>query len=276
MPELPEVEVVRRGLLNHLPGRTIVSCSNDGKPLRKPVPQSAMERLLPGTCITDVTRRAKYVVIHLDTGSMLVIHLGMTGQLGLHDRSAPRTTHDHVWWRLDDGLELRLNDTRRFGMIAMAGPGDAGNLEQTVFKTCGPEPLADSFDGGYLYEKASGRGVSVKSFIMDSRTVVGIGNIYANESLFAAGIRPDRKAGAISRKRYDRLAVEIKKVLEHAIECGGSTISDFIGASGESGYFQVHFRVYGRTGEPCPTCGTKLSHKVIGGRASFFCAKCQR
>lgn len=276
MPELPEVEVVRRGLLQHLPGRTVRTLSTDGRKLRKPVPESAMHRFLPGARIIDVTRRAKYLLIHLDNGSVLIIHLGMTGQLGLHQAGDPRTKHDHVWWELDNDLELRFNDIRRFGLVVMVSPDDIANLEQTVFKTSGPEPLSGSFDGCYLHEKSAGRIVPVKSFIMDTRIVVGIGNIYANESLFSAGIRPDRKAGAISEKRYDKLADEIKKVLERAIACGGSTISDFINASGQSGYFQVHFNVYGKKGAPCPHCEAPLSHKIIGGRSSFFCRNCQR
>lgn len=276
MPELPEVEVVRRGLLQHLPGRTILAFSTDGKKLRKPVPESSMARFLPGTGITDVTRRGKYILIHLDNGAVMIIHLGMTGQLGLHPGSKPRAKHDHIWWQLDNDLELRFNDTRRFGLVKMASPDDVGTLELTVFKTSGPEPLSESFNGRYLYEKGAGRILPVKSFIMDTRIVVGIGNIYANESLFKAGIRPDRKAGSISRKRYEKLADDIKRVLEQAIACGGSTISDFINASGESGYFQVHFNVYGKKDTPCRDCGTLLSHKVIGGRSSYFCAKCQR
>lgn len=276
MPELPEVEVVRRGLLQHLPGRTVLSFTTNGKKLREAVPRSAMNRLLPETRITDVTRRAKYLLIHLNNGAVMIVHLGMTGQLGLYPQKQPRTRHDHICWRLDNGLELRYNDTRRFGLVKMAAPDEAGTLEQTVFKTAGPEPLTDSFNGRYLHDRSRGRILPVKNFIMDTRVVVGIGNIYANESLFKAGIRPHRKAGAVSLKRYDRLALEIKNVLERAIACGGSTISDFINASGDSGYFQVHFNVYGRKGEPCPRCDALLSHRFIGGRSSYFCSKCQR
>ncbi len=276
MPELPEVEVVRRGLLLHLPGCRITGLATDGKTLREPVPEAAMKRLLPGAAITDVTRRAKYLLIHLDSGAVMIIHLGMTGRLGLHLRNAPPAVHDHVCWSLDNGMELRLNDTRRFGLVKMAAPDQAATLEQTVFRTSGPEPLSPSFDGRYLHDTARGRALPVKSFIMDTRVVVGIGNIYANESLFSAGIRPNRKAGAISLGRYETLAENIKTVLERAIACGGSTISDFISASGENGYFQVHFNVYGKKGEPCPRCSRLLSHGVIGGRATFFCRKCQR
>jgi len=276
MPELPEVEVVRRGLLQHLPGRVIETVASNGKHLRRPVPGAEMAALLPGARITDVTRRAKYLLIHLDSGAILIVHLGMTGQCGLHPADSPRHKHDHVWWRLDNGLELRLNDTRRFGLVILASPNEVGELEQTVFKTCGPEPLSPSFSGRALHEMSAGRTQAVKSFIMDSRTVVGVGNIYANESLFNAGIRPDRKAGAISRKRYDVLAGEIKEVLKQAITAGGSTISDFISASGERGYFQVRFNVYGKKNEPCPCCSALLRHKIIGGRSSWYCVKCQR
>lgn len=276
MPELPEVEVVKQGLLNHLPGRTVTGFHHSGKALRMVLPALQISRQLTGASVTDVSRRAKYLLIHFDNGSVMIIHLGMTGKLGLFTSTSPPTTHDHACFVLDDGFELRFNDVRRFGSIRILEAEQVDTIEQTVFKTAGPEPFSEQFSGRYLYERSRNRTQPVKNFIMDSRNVVGIGNIYANESLFSAGIRPARKAGAISLKRYCRLVDEIQKVLVRAIEYGGSTISDFIGAGGESGYFQVHFNVYGKKGTPCPNCAAPIRHCKLGGRASFFCPACQR
>ena len=276
MPELPEVEVVRRSLLNHLPGRVITDLSTDHKPLRQPVPEKELKTSLTGARVTDIKRRAKYLLIEVDNGSVLIVHLGMTGILGLFPENTEVTPHDHVRWKLDNGYELRLNDVRRFGSVRIVGPEGVDTLEQTIFKDTGPEPFSDTFDGSYLYRLAKKKQQSVKNFIMDGRVVAGVGNIYANESLFNAGIRPSRKAGAISKKRYSLLVEKIREVLSYAIDCGGSTISDFLDASGESGYFQIHFQVYGRTDQPCPVCATPIRRLTLGGRASFFCPSCQR
>ncbi len=275
MPELPEVEVVRRGLLNHLPGRTITGLSTDGKKMRLPVPETALRASLTGARITDVRRRAKYLLIDMDNGSVLIVHLGMTGLLGLFPEQSELNIHDHLCWSLDNGYELRFNDVRRFGSVRVFGPDQAETLEQTLFKATGPEPFAKPFDGRYLYGRANKKQQPVKNFIMDGRVVAGVGNIYANESLFSAGIRPTRKAGAISKKRYDLLVDKIREVLSTAIDCGGSTISDFLDTSGTSGYFQIHFKVYGRKDQPCPICSTPIRHVKLGGRASYFCPGCQ-
>ncbi len=275
MPELPEVEVVRRGLLQHLPGRTITSFQQSGKRLRIPIPAPQIQQSLIGASVIDVTRRAKYLLIHFSNGAVMVLHLGMSGKLGIFPQTADSGLHDHACWSLDNGCELRFNDVRRFGSIRLFKPGETDQVEGTVFKTAGPEPFSEEFGGRYLYEKARNKTQPVKNFIMDSRTVVGVGNIYANESLFGAGIRPTRKAGTVSEKRYTGLAEEIQQVLLRAIEFGGSTISDFIGAGGESGYFQVHFNVYGRKGKSCPRCSAPIRHVKLGGRASFFCTTCQ-
>lgn len=276
MPELPEVEVVRRGLELHLSGRTISAFQTSGKQLRRPVPGSLMQTHLSGRRITAVSRRAKYLLIELDNGAIMVLHLGMTGKLGLFKQGSSRQKHDHISWRLDNGYELRFNDVRRFGSVTMVPADEAGLIEQSIFKTAGPEPFGDEFNGRYLKETARGRILPVKNFIMDSRVVCGIGNIYASESLFGAGIRPSRKIGTISLPKWNLLVDEIRTVLTRAIECGGSTISDFIGASGERGYFQIHFNVYGRNGAPCRRCETAVKRIKLGGRASFFCPKCQR
>jgi formamidopyrimidine-DNA glycosylase len=276
MPELPEVEVVKNGLALHLPGRTITGVRSNGKSLRQPVPLSLMERCLPGTIVSGVKRRAKYLLVELDSHAVLIIHLGMTGKLGLFPINSPELKHDHVFWQLDNGLELRFNDTRRFGSIALLLPEEIEALEETFFKTTGPEPFDPSFCTEYLQKKAKGRSQPIKNFIMDSSVVAGVGNIYANESLFGARIRPTRAIGSISRKKWQQLIDEIRTVLTKAIACGGSTISDFIGASGESGYFQVNFTVYGRQGQDCPRCSRPIRLVRLGGRASFFCQQCQR
>lgn len=275
MPELPEVEVVRRGLLNHLPGRTLTNLSTDGKRMRLPVPVKALKSLT-GSRIIDIRRRAKYLLIEMDNGAVMVVHLGMTGILGLFPEGADIDPHDHIRWNLDNGYELRFNDVRRFGSIRVVEPDQAQALEQTIFKANGPEPFSETFDGSYLYKKARKKQQPVKNFIMDGRVVAGVGNIYANESLFSAGISPVRKAGAISEKRYILLVEKIREVFTTAIECGGSTISDFLDASGTKGYFQIHFNVYGRRDLPCPICRTPIRHVKLGGRASFFCPACQR
>ena len=262
MPELPEVEVVRKGLELHLPGRIITAVRHDGKKLRSEVPYRDMQTLLPGNSIVALKRRAKYLLIEMSNTTLLIIHLGMTGKLGLFEKSSPALVHDHIAWQLDNGLELRFNDVRRFVYI--------------FYKTTGPEPFDADFNADYLYRRAAGRTVPVKNFIMNSSVVAGIGNIYANESLFAAGIRPSRPAGKISLKRWELLIDKTRAVLRHAICCGGSSISDFIGASGEKGYFQIRFCVYGRTGEQCPHCTASIKALRLGGRASFFCPKCQR
>ena len=276
MPELPEVEVVRKGLEPHLPGRTITAVRHDGKKLRTEVPFRDMQSLLPGWSIAAVKRRAKYLIIEMSSNTLLIIHLGMTGKLGLFDKSSPALAHDHIVWELDNGLELRLNDVRRFGSVSLVKKEQLSTLEDTFFKTTGPEPFDPDFNAGYLYRRAAGRTVPVKNFIMNSSVVAGIGNIYANESLFAAGIRPSRPAGKISLKRWGLLVDKTRAVLKHAISCGGSSINDFIGASGERGYFQIRFCVYGRTGEQCPQCAALIKSLRLGGRASFFCPKCQR
>jgi len=276
MPELPEVEVVKRGLAPHLPGRVITHVRTDGKALRFPVPLIEMMHHLPGEKISAVHRRAKYLIIETETGTLLIIHLGMTGKLGLFPAETPETLHDHAAWLLDNGMELRFNDVRRFGSISLLQPAAGESLEDTFFKSTGPEPFDPGFTPDYLLETARNKSKPVKNFIMDNHVVAGVGNIYANESLHAAGIRPTRPAGSLNRKKWAHLIASIRKILEEAISCGGSTISDFIGASGQRGYFQINFSVYGRSGELCNTCRNTIVSQKIGGRASFYCPSCQR
>ena len=276
MPELPEVEVICRGIRPYLTNRTIIKIYHNGKELRQKVPITAMNRELIGNRIVGVERRAKYLLIHFETSALLIIHFGMTGNLGIFAPGTPIAKHDHVRLLLDNETELRFNDTRRFGSLNIIDPEEQITLEQDFFKNTGPEPFAGDFNGKYLQLLARGKNQPVKTFIMTNRTVAGIGNIYANESLFAASIRPSRRIKSISLKSWNRLASEIRKVLKHAISCGGSTISDFVNASQERGYFQMNFKVYGRAEEDCLTCSTAIKKQVIGGRASYYCPKCQK
>jgi len=275
MPELPEVEVICRGIRPLLMGRTITAIQHSGKPLRLPVPLSDMEREILGREIIEVTRRAKYLQIFFETGSILIIHLGMTGNLGFFSPSTKPAKHDHVQWLLDNDNELRFNDVRRFGSIQILSEIDTATREETVFKTTGPEPFSEEFSAKYLQRLAGTRQVPVKVFIMTNQIVAGIGNIYASESLFAAGIKPTRKVQTVRLKEWDQLITESRRVLSHAIECGGSTISDFVNAGQEKGYFQMHFKVYGKEGEQCSVCDSVIQKVQLGGRASFYCPQCQ-
>lgn len=276
MPELPEVEVVCRGLQPFLIGQTVVAVRWSGKKLRHPVQIEAMQQTIINQAITSVERRAKFLQISFTSGAMLIVHLGMTGNLGIFAPSAGHAKHDHVWWSLANGTELRYSDSRRFGSIRLLNAHEVIDRETTIFKTTGPEPFSDQFSAKYLHTLAKGKSVAVKLFIMTNQNVAGIGNIYANESLFGAGIRPTRKAQTLTLKEWDRLVTEIRRVLRYAIECGGSTINDFLNASQQRGYFQINFKVYGREGQVCTSCSAKIEKLKIGGRASYFCSKCQK
>jgi len=276
MPELPEVEVICRGLRSFLLGRTVTAVHCSGKRLRHPVPMQAMQREIVNQTITAVDRRAKFLQISLAGGDMLIIHLGMTGNLGIFPPSATLAKHDHVLWSLNDGNELRYNDSRRFGSIRFLSAEEVSSREETIFKTTGPEPFSNAFSAEYLEQLAKGKGLAVKLFIMTNQTVAGIGNIYANESLFAAGIRPARKIQTLTCKEWVRLVSEIRNILHQAIECGGSTISDFLNASRERGYFQMNFKVYDREGKACHLCSAKIEKQKLGGRSSYFCPQCQK
>jgi formamidopyrimidine-DNA glycosylase len=270
MPELPEVETTRRGLAPHLDGRRIVAVTLRRPDLRWPIP-AEVPRLLPGQPITGLRRRAKYLLLDTAPGSAL-LHLGMSGSLRVLPADTPVTTHDHVDLALDSGRVLRFNDPRRFGCLLWQPAGTTHALLQGL----GPEPLSDAFDGAYLHALSRGRTASVKTFLMDQAVVVGVGNIYAAESLFRAGIAPGRAAGRVSRAHYEALAAAVKAILAHAIRRGGTTLRDFISPDGTPGYFEQELFVYGREGEPCKVCGQPLRGRRLGNRATAWCRTCQR
>ncbi len=271
MPELPEVETVRRGVEPHLLGRRIERVVVRQPQLRWPVP-AELPSLLAGQRVRGVARRAKYLLIGLDGGTLLV-HLGMSGRLFLAENGESVAKHDHIDWQLDSGMTLRFNDPRRFGAVLWQpreGP------EHPLLSELGPEPLSAEFDGDYLYARSRGRSAAIKSFLMDNRIVVGVGNIYANEALFAAGIRPTAAAGKVSRPRYRLLAEAVRQVLEAAIAQGGTTLKDFVGGDGKPGYFKQELQVYGRAGLPCTSCGAALREIRLAQRSTVYCTRCQR
>lgn len=269
MPELPEVETTRAGLAPHLLGRRITGVTLRRKDLRWAIPP-AIARQLPGERILDVRRRAKYLLVDTEPGSAL-LHLGMTGVLRVLPAATPVQAHDHVDVALDSGRVLRFTDPRRFGCLLWQPAGTTHDL----LRDLGPEPLSDEFDGDHLFQRARGRDAAVKTFLMDQRNVVGVGNIYAAEALFRAGIAPNRAAGRVSRERYARLARAVRDVLAHAITRGGTTLRDFLSPDSEPGYFETELLVYGREGAPCTVCGRPLRGAVLGGRATVWCVRCQ-
>jgi formamidopyrimidine-DNA glycosylase len=271
MPELPEVETTRRGLEPLLTGCTITAVNVHNRTLRWPVPYD-LAHTLPGQAVQAVERRSKYLLLRCTAGTLLV-HLGMTGHLRVVPAAAPLRKHDHVELLLDDGRALRFNDSRRFG--AMLWTADEP-LAHPLLRELGPEPFAAACSGASLHRRARGRRVAVKPFLMDARTVVGVGNIYASEALFRAGIDPRRPAGQISAARYARLVTAVRAVLAEAIAAGGTTIRDFADSSGQPGYFRISLRVYDRAGEPCVACGTLIRLVRLGQRSTYFCPKCQR
>lgn len=270
MPELPEVETTRRGVSPHCQGQVVSNLVVREPRLRWPVPEQ-LPSLIAGQRIEAVERRAKYLLFRTAAGSLLV-HLGMSGSLRVVDPAQSPGKHDHIDIRLQSGSCLRYHDPRRFGCFLWINPGE----RHPLLAHLGPEPLSDAFDGDLLYRLSRGRSSPVKSFIMDGKVVVGVGNIYANEVLFLSGIHPGRSAGRISRARYALLANDIKQVLTSAIDQGGTTLRDFVGGDGKPGYFAQQLFVYGRTGEACKRCGTSLRETRQGQRSTVFCVTCQR
>ena len=268
MPELPEVETTRRGLERQIVGRTLESWAVRNPAMRWPVeipPDLQGERLLA------LSRRAKYLLFEF-SGGKLLLHLGMSGSLRFAPSGAEPGKHDHIDLNFSDGQTVRFNDPRRFGCVLW---WRCGTPEHRLLAHLGVEPLTEDFTGAYLKAMARHRKVAVKNFIMDSRIVVGVGNIYAVESLFLAGIRPTRSAGRVTRRAYDDLAEAIKAVLHRSLREGGTTLRDFVGSDGRPGYFQQRLNVYGRGDEPCRNCAQPLVNRRIGGRSTVFCRFCQ-
>lgn len=271
MPELPEVETTRRGIAPLVEKQTITGVTVREARLRQPVPAN-LSVLLSGQRLASVSRRAKYLLFHFPTGD-LIVHLGMSGSLRIVRPSTPFKKHDHVELTFGGERRLRFHDPRRFGLMLW----NAAPIEQhPLFAHLGPEPWDDAFDGQYLHAGARGRRTAIKNYIMDGRIVVGVGNIYASEALFRAGIHPKRAAGRVSIERYRRLVKAVREVLGEAIEVGGTTLRDFVKSDGEPGYFSLQLNAYGRAGEACRCGRATIRQQVIGQRSSFYCPKCQR
>lgn len=274
MPELPEVETVRRGLAAWLVGRRISHVTVRRPDLRRPLPPD-MGQVLTGRTVERFGRRGKYLLVHLDGGRVLIAHLGMSGRFAIGDAPSGGP-HEHVVLHFDDGAVLSFTDHRRFGLMELA---ESARLEEhALLSGMGPEPLGTDFDGPALARRLEGKDTAIKAALLDQRVVAGLGNIYVCEALYHAGLSPRRRAGSVQGKRAARLAHAIQDVLEKAIAAGGSTLRDYAQASGELGYFQHRFAVYDRAGEPCarPGCGARVKRFAQSGRSTFYCAKCQR
>ncbi len=270
MPELPEVEITRRGIAPHVEGRTVTGVVVRHHGLRWPVPRTLGEHLA-GARIRAVTRRAKYLLLDCGGGT-LIIHLGMSGSLRVVPGDTPPGPYDHFDLRVGDSI-VRLRDPRRFGAVLWHR---AGEPQHPLLASLGVEPLSDAFTGDTLWHAARGRRVAIKLLLMNAAVVVGVGNIYASESLFRAGIHPRTPAHRVSRVRAARLAHAVKETLTAALAAGGSTLQDFVGADGEPGYFQQQYFAYDREGAPCRVCATPIRRIVQGQRSTYFCPTCQR
>ncbi len=270
MPELPEVETTRHGLLP-LVGKTVKSVTIRHATLRWPIPKFLPETL-PNQTLRGLSRRAKYILCEFDTGALL-LHLGMSGRIQLLDCNYPPEKHDHFDIEFNDGQVLRLRDPRRFGAVLWI---DNKENNHTLLNNLGPEPLEGGFNAKYLHKALSNKTLAIKNAIMDGHVVVGIGNIYASESLFRARIHPEMSAKQLSFKRCEILVTEIKNTLHDALAAGGSSLRDFFGTDGNPGYFQQEYFVYGRTGEPCKVCANPIKCIRLGQRSTFFCEHCQK
>lgn len=269
MPELPEVETTLRGIAPYLLGQHVTRIIVREPRLRWPVTSDVKKA--EGQKFISARRRGKYMLLRLDNGG-LIIHLGMSGSLRVLDQAQNPEKHDHFDIELGSGVRLRFNDPRRFGaFLWVEGPMEL----HALLRDLGPEPLTDEFTADYLFHRARTRRVAVKNFIMDAHIVVGVGNIYASEALFMAGIHPQRAAGRISRARYEGLVGAIRDVLSRAIKQGGTTLRDFVNSAGSPGYFAQELLVYDRAGRGCFQCGSAIRQKVIGQRSSYYCPACQ-
>jgi len=271
MPELPEVETTRRGIEPCVVGHVIRKLIVREPRLRWRVPRDLAE-LADGQRVQQLRRRAKYLVFDLEHGGM-ILHLGMSGSLRVLPHETPALAHDHVDLVMDSGLCVRFNDPRRFGCLLWTTDDP---LTHPLLRSLAPEPLSDEFNGEYLAQAAKGRRVAIKQLIMNGQVVVGVGNIYASEALFRAGIRPRRAAGRLKRPEFDALVKSIKEVLQDAICAGGTTLRDYINPEGMPGYFRQKLFVYERTRDPCRVCRTPIKHLVQGQRSTYFCPQCQK
>lgn len=270
MPELPEVETTKRGLQPHLLHQPIKKIDILHSKLRLPIPEDFAQKV-ENRIITRLLRRGKYLILQLSKGAVL-IHLGMSGHLRIEKERTQKRKHDHIIVSLSNGLYLHYNDPRRFGLwIYTSEPP----LQHPLLKSHGPEPLSEVFNADYLYLACQNKKKPIKSLIMDNATVVGVGNIYATESLFLSKIHPMTPAGSIHKESLEALVVAIKKILKQAISAGGTTLKDFYTSDGSPGYFSMSLNVYGKQGKACPSCKTALESLKIGGRRSIFCPKCQ-
>jgi formamidopyrimidine-DNA glycosylase len=271
MPELPEVETTRRGIAPHVQGVRISAVTVRRRDLRRPVTRNLAS--IVGAVIRSVDRRSKYLLLGISDGSTVLIHLGMSGSLRVVDPAEPWRPHDHVGITLANGKQLRFHDPRRFGLVLRIQDDP---MKHPLLKELGPEPLGDAFTVDWLLHACARRKTAVKLVIMDAKVVVGVGNIYASEALFRAGIRPQTSAAKLSRPRIEALVRAIRQVLCDAITQGGTTLRDFLRSDGQPGYFRQQLQVYERKGEPCRICGTPIRHAVIGQRSTYWCPKCQR
>lgn len=281
MPELPEVETVRRGLTPAMQGQKIARLEVNRPDLRFPFPERFRERV-EGATVTHMGRRAKFLVTELSTGEALIMHLGMSGRFTVnaantaefHHDPGTNPAHDHVVFHMQHGATVTYNDPRRFGFMELWPMAELDTYPRVAH--LGPEPLSNHFNAAYLDDQFRGKAAPIKAALLDQSIIAGLGNIYVCEALFRSGISPRRKATSVAGKRNERLAPAINKVISEAIAAGGSSISDFANASGELGYFQKQFDVYDREGDACKTCGTAIKRIVQSGRSTFFCSNCQR
>jgi len=273
MPELPEVETVRRGLAPLLIGRRLLRAQVAERRLREQVSLAEFRRV-EGATVVDVRRRSKYLLLDTSAGQTVLVHLGMTGQIWVADHDRPPAPHQHVVIPLDDGREIRFADTRRFGLLRVVA--EARLSGHPLLRGLGPEPFDPALSAADLRSGSRGRRRPVKSLLLDTGTIAGIGNIYACEALFRAGIHPARAVGRIRTDRWERLLEELRAVLTEAIRAGGTTLRDFLNAEGGPGYFRIRLRVYDREGDPCGRCGRSIRRIVQAGRSTFYCAGCQR
>jgi len=271
MPELPEVETTRRGIAPHLEGALIREVIVRRRDLRQAVPKDLAA--IEGQRFTTAGRRSKYLLLGIDDGSTLLVHLGMSGSLRLASPEEPWRLHDHLGITLGNGMQLRFHDPRRFGLVLRL-VGDP--MCHKLLADLGPEPLGDDFTTDRLAAMCAKRSAAIKLVIMDAKVVVGVGNIYASEALFRAGILPRTPAKRLSKPRLAKLVAAIRDVLADAIRAGGTTLRDFLRSDGEPGYFRQQLLVYERKGQPCRVCGTPIRHAVIGQRSTYWCPKCQR